>query len=524
MKQTLLVVLGLFVLALAIRLPDLGASCNVDGILYWFGRTRKFWAALAAGKLDQTYYSPHPGVTLMWLSGASMKLLGVTGRVDEEAIRAATLPVALLSSCVPSLSYLLLRRLLPGEMVRSPYWSVPLVASFLLATEPFLVAHSRTYQMDALVTGFLWLGALLGILTVFERRPSFAALAGLCLGLAMLTRMVTGVFAVTLVAPFLVGFVLEKPKTRSLPVLLAVMATTAGLVVYFGWPAMMVDPVGTASRIVRQSSRLVDKGHATFSWGRAHATDPGVAFYAGVLLMRLTPEVLLSALAIPFLARRLTRRTALVLVSIVGVYLPFTLAVLFSNKKGDRYLLVAFPVLVLMASIAAAELASWVTARGRASQRLGATVIAAVVLFRLHRLVLVHPLPITWCASYPGLRCEDVIRLGQGEGFRDVGRWIAQHSKLRRPAVLSAYSKGSVMRPWLDFVRPETGASAHFVVTYIGTDQRQQDQGILAFAVGDPLHEIRYDGRVYSRIYRGPRYEEARKRPRGGQAARRQGE
>jgi hypothetical protein len=258
----------------------------------------------------------------------------------------------------------------------------------------------------------------------------------------------------------------------------------------------------------------VSKGHATYSWGQIHERDPGVAFYAGVVLMRLSPEVLLGALVMPFLARRLTRRTLLALVAVVGVYLPMTLAVLVGDKKGDRYLLFLFPVLVLAASIVASELVSWVKARGFLGARMGAVlaaVAALVVVGRLHRLSLVHPLPITWCASYPGLRCEEVIKLGHGEGFRDVALWIKKHSRVKRPTVLSAYSKGSVMRPWLDFTRPKSGADAHFVVTYIAADQRKQDQGIFAYAVGEPLHEVRYDGRVYSRIYRGPRYQEARK-------------
>lgn len=512
MKRTLLVALGLFVVALAVRLPDLGASCNVDGVLYWFGRTRKIWGALASGKLERTYYSPHPGVTLMWLSGASLKLFDAMGPVNERSIAAATLPIALLGSAIPPSTYVLLRRLLPDEVARSPYLSTPLFASFLLATEPFLVAHSRTYQMDSLVTGFLWVGVLLVVLTLLERRPLVAALAGVCLGLAMLTRMVTGVFPVAVAALFALAFAFEKPKTKTLPLLLAVTATAAVLVVYLGWPAMTVAPVRTLSRIVHESSKLVDKGHAELSWGTAHTKDPGVAFYAGVLLMRLTPEVLLGMLAAPFLLRRLPRRTLLVLGSVVLVYLPFTLAVLFGAKKGDRYLLFVFPVLVLAASVVASELVSWLRARRFLGERFGVAVAAGaglVVLVRLLRLSLVHPLPITWCASYPGLRCENVITLGQGEGFRDVARWIARHSKLKRPTVLSAYSRGSVMRPWLKFDRPASGATAHFVVTYIAAEQRGQDRDVLAFAVGEPLYEVRYDGRVYSRIYRGPRYEEA---------------
>jgi len=506
--------LGLLAVALVARLPDVGATCNVDGVLYWFERTRKFWVALGEGRFAETYFSAHPGVSLMWLSGASMKLFGVLGAVNERAVVAATLPVALLGSAVAPLTYLLLRRAVPVTDARLPYLSVPLLAGFLVATEPFLVAHSRTYHMDSLVTGFVWIGLLLGTLTILERRPLFAVLAGLCLGLAMLTRMVSGVFALALACVFAVAFALERPRTRSLPLLLALVAGTAALVVYLLWPAMLVDPGKTLKLIVRQSSRLVERGHIAFAWGKVYKSDPGLAFYAGAFLMRLTPEILLGVLALPFVARGLSRRTLLVIGALGASYLPFTLAVLFGAKKGDRYLLFLFPLLVLLASVAAVDLARRLRASGVLRHR-ATTAIAAglglVLAFRLLRLALVHPVPIAWCASYPGLRCENVITIGQGEGFREVARWIAGHSRLKKPTVLSAYARGAMMRPWLDFRRSESGKDAHFVVTYIASDQRLRGQGVLAHAVGDPLHVVSYDGRVYSRIYRGPRYHEAKR-------------
>jgi len=513
-NRTWALALGLLAIALIARLPDLGAACNADGVLYWFGRTQKFWAALADGRLAETYYSPHPGVSLMWLSGASMKLFGTLGTVNETAVVAATLPVALLGSAVPPLTYLLLRRALPVADSYVSYFSVPLLTGFLIATEPFLVAHSRTYHMDSLVTGFVWIGLLLGTLTVLERRPLFAVLAGLCLGLAMLTRMVSGVFALSLACVFAAAFAFERPRTRTLPLLLGMAAGTALVVVYFGWPAMMVDPGKTLKRIIRQSSRLVEKGHAAFAWGKVYTTDPGLAFYAGAFLVRLTPELLGGVLALPFLARGLPRRALIVLAALGASYLPFTLAVLFGAKKGDRYLLFLFPLLALLASVALVEIARRVRTSGILQPRTTTAIAAAlgvIIAVRVVRLALVHPLPITWCAPYPGLRCENVITIGHGEGFRDVARWISEHSRLEKPTVLSAYGRGAMLRPWLNFVRAESGKDAHFVVTYIASDQRRRDLDILPFAVGDPLHEVRYQGRVYARIYRGPRYHQAKR-------------
>jgi hypothetical protein len=195
-------------------------------------------------------------------------------------------------------------------------------------------------------------------------------------------------------------------------------------------------------------------------------------------------------------------------------YLPFTLAVLFGAKKADRYLLFLFPLLLLFASITAIEVLRWVWQRGWLQPHATRAFTALAILLlvgRCTRLALVHPIPLGWCAGYPGLACEQVIRLGAGEGFREVALWIRKHSKVKSPKVRSAYAEGAAMRPWLNFTHPKKPSDAHFVVTYIASDQRQRDQELREFTVGRPLHRVILDGKVYAQIYRGRRYREALK-------------
>jgi 4-amino-4-deoxy-L-arabinose transferase-like glycosyltransferase len=513
-QRSTLIALALFGIALAFRLPDLGAACHIDGTNHWFGRTQKFWTALSDGRFADTHYSPHPGVTLMWLSGASMKLLGVLGMGDERAIVAATLPGAVLGALVSPFTYLLSRRVLAIPRDSARFDHVPILSAFLLATEPFMVGNARTYHMDSLMSGFMWTSALLVVLTLIELRSTWALLAGLSLGLSILTRMATALFALSVAIPFAVSFLRERPRSKRLPRLLALMAATTMLVCWLGWPALLFQPLSTLASVLEQSSGLVDRGHRMFAWGRVHPTDPGFTFYVGTLLVRLSPEVLAGAITLFFVEYVLPRRAWRVLAVLGVTYLPYTLAVWWGSKKSDRYLLFLFPVLVFYAAVVLEELVFRVR-NSRPLAKHSAAVLALtaglLVSVRLGRLARVHPLPITWCAAYPGVRCEDVITIGGGEGFRDVARWISRHARTQNPKVLSAYSGGEAMRPWLDFRAPASGSEAEFVVTYIASDQRELDRGILAFAAGPPLHEVRYDGRVYSRIYRGPAYAKAAK-------------
>jgi 4-amino-4-deoxy-L-arabinose transferase-like glycosyltransferase len=516
LKRTFVIVLGLFAIALVARLPDLGASCNVDGVQHWFGRSRRFWEALVDGRLQDTYYSPHPGVSLMWLSGLSMQAFGVLDVINERAVVAATLPIALWSALVSPLSYWLLQRMLATQAERPRFDDVPLLTAFLLATEPFLVGNARTFHMDSLLTGFIWIAGLFTALTLLERRKLWAILAGVSLGLAVLTRMVAAVFALSLAIAFAVAFLRERPRTKTLPPLFALTAFTTLAITFLAWPALLLDPVQVLRDVFGATTRLVDAGHQTFAWGRAHHPDPGIKFYVGVLLMRVTPEVLLGTLSFPLLARHAPRRTLLLSGMLAAWYLPYTLGVLFGSKKMDRYLLFLFPLLVLFASVSASQVLRSATQRGWSWTRPAGALFAALAMLLLvwrgTRLALVHPVPLSWCAGYPGLACEKVIQLGTGEGFREVALWIRRHSKVKAPKVRAAYYHGAVMHPWLHFTRVKDAASAQFIVTYIASDQRQREQEVRQFTVGEPLHQVILDGRVYAEIYRGPLYREALKR------------
>jgi hypothetical protein len=528
--------LAVFGLALLFRLPDVGASCNVDAVLYWFGRTRRFWAALAEGRFSEMYYSPHPGVSIMWLSGASLQLTGILNApVTERSVAVATTPLAVLASVVAGATVPLLQRVLaakpgpdgnevasrlgPGLDPRSALIIAGLSGT-LLATEPFLVAHARTFQLDATATGFVWIGTLFGVLALVERRARFALAGGVCLGIAVLTRMLSGTFLVGLGVAFALASLLERPRTLRFVLLGLVLSGATLATTFLLWPALLADPVETLSRVMRATNQTVGRGHVEFSWGKVHEHDPGAAFYGGVMLMRLTPEVLWLGLLGLALCWRWPRRSLVVLAALACAYLPPAVGLLESAKKADRYALLFFPFITYVAATGVVDVASRLPLRARWGDRAGIVLGCLATLWfgaRALRLASVHPVPIAWCASYPGLRCEEVITLGQGEGFRDAALWIKANSPVKTPSVLSAYAGGAVLSPWLSFRKAKDAQKAHFVVAYISSDQRGRDTRTRDAALGEPLHEVRFQDRTYVRIFMGgqhPGAKASRKRAR----------
>jgi dolichyl-phosphate-mannose--protein O-mannosyl transferase len=189
--------LVVFVLAALPRLWQLDYFLMVDENL-WYQRSAHFLQGLVSGNLAQTVQSGHPGVTAMWsgaigllLHYAQSALPGETlvqfaARMTTTPATLATLqllrlPLALLSALVVVLAFGLGRRLLGT--------GAALAGAALMAFEPLYLAHCRVLHHDSPAAGFSLLAVLGWLLYLKERRHRYLLLAGLGIGLAVLSKV-----------------------------------------------------------------------------------------------------------------------------------------------------------------------------------------------------------------------------------------------------------------------------------------------------------------------------------------------
>jgi len=380
---------GLFLLAFIPR-----AVYPVSRPLQWYFRSAQFFQAVLRGDLAGTLFSEHPGVTVMWLSGAALwgwygcrtvlltacrtVLPTAIGRIANptyyppapletegyafaDRVAVGILPLALLVA----LGILWGRHLLCRLFDRRMAW----VAALLWALDPFYLANSKVLHLDALLSTLMLLSALWMLVYLRERRLRHLIISAILGGLAMLTK-VTALFLVPFLALCLLTDLLRILRPASCILRPALLWLLIAAVVCFAlWPSLWVQPGYTLETLIQRGIVLhVDRAHSLPRLHRGVLTvgDPGVAFYLDAVLFRTT------FLTLPFsvvglgaaLTRRKERSLSILLLSAFAFFYFAQMAL--GSRKEVRYML---PVLLALDAVSAEGIVWWVE-RVRASTSL----------------------------------------------------------------------------------------------------------------------------------------------------------
>ena len=521
----------LFLLALVPRLIGLGEATTEDED-QWIARSGGFARALALGSWRETYQIGHPGVTTMWITDLGLgqdraRRFAVQERTERlvtqvgdflPALHAARVPFAVLNALLAAVCGLLAGRLFgagPG-----------LLAGLLLALDPYWSAMSPIVGMDALLAGLMG-SSLLCAMLAFRGGPDdggvprrgaggWASASGLLAGLALLTK--GPALLLFPVIPLLALRAWWRTPCRAAawrPIVTRLVLWGLGLAAAAAvWPAMWVDPLGTARRAAEFVRDIGSAPHApgNFLLGQPVA-DPGPLFYPVALGLRLGPATVLGLLALVILAA--TRPAKLGPVGpLMDFIVLFGLGLTLSPKKVDRYILPLVPALVILAGL------GWWLIWRRLAARLGSPLTLSLG-FMLIGLVQAWPLLAT--APHPlsaynplfgGIRAaEQALPVGWGEGLDTVGDYLEQQPDADRLVTaiwyplyvnFQAHAPGRVVN--LAFSGPGRVSNqqlfdqADFYVDYIHARQRRLTPNVLLGRRPDFVVNI--NGAEYARVYR----------------------
>ena len=536
-SRSWLVALGLFLLALAPRLPGLDVFLTADEPKAWFGRSIQFLDALARADWGATYDSPAPGVTTMWAGALGLLLeylrQGNFGEnivdflqrvpfdpLDPAILPLIRLPIALIAALAVPLTYLWGRSFL-GERAA-------ILTACLLALDPFLLALSRVLGHDALVAIFMWL-SLVALLrawhaTGFARL--FLVLSGILAGLAFLTKypsLFLGMFVLVLM--FVRHLSDKRPprqKIRNWLVDALIWWAAAAITFVMLWPAMWTDAPGRLTAIFNDALRASGNPHPKGSFFLGEPVpDPGFGYYALVTLFRTTPFIWLgwTLLALVLLMRLLRRQRGESVQDVLPLALyslTYGLLVTLGGKKQDRYILPAFPALTALAALGYI----WTVDRWRNATLRRGVLICVFVAQAV--LVLPHfPYYLTYYNPLMGGGNAAVrnIMVGWGEGLDQAARWLNTLPNAADLRVVAWYS--TTFEPYFRGKTlykveeekisrtPKPGLAADYVVLYVNQVQRQlPSAGALQFfRAVTPVYTVTLHGIDYAWVHPAPAVE-----------------
>jgi len=268
----------LFFLALIPRAVSLNVFLTPDEHR-WMKRSMDFLTALLNQDWASTFRTGHPGVITMWLGSASIVVnhlahLLPTRLSDSTAsspdlyhffytsysqahvalLVTMRLPVVLITSLSIVAIYFLSQKLFGNRVIG-------LMGAALLALDPFHLALSRVFHLDAMLASFMTLSVLSLLAYRKGHRRCYILASGTTAGLAFLTKspaLILVPFAMLMIAGhrFFQGQAehgtYSKQTTRSI-LTLAEWSAAMAITVFLLWPAMWSDAVGTLQGVMEEA-------------------------------------------------------------------------------------------------------------------------------------------------------------------------------------------------------------------------------------------------------------------------------
>lgn len=478
-RNWLLLVL-VFIVALFPRILNLDAFISPDEPR-WLENTVGFRQGLFTGNFSSLYQQPHPGITNMWITAATITS-------DSWAARRAPLAVAT-AFLIAFSSYLMTRRW---------GWATGVTGGLLLALNPHLIAHSRVLAMDALLSMFLFIAILSLLVWLKERRWYFLVICGAAAALAVLSKMI-GVIVVGFMPLVLLWDQIQQKRFEEKTWGILIGAAVATTIIVF--PTLVTDfgKVAVGTKEFFATEHYSQQVHALGPW-----------WYPQAFLLWTTPLQLLGLATLPFVfwrGKKEERKDVLVL---LGFAVLFFLAIQYSIKKGDRYMLPDFVVFDVLAILGIS--AVWNLIRQKWAKSILLVLIILAAGWQVFNLFQLHPYYLAYRNPFFRSMAEGRT-MGWGEGLDLAARYLNEKPNAKDMLVISYYESSFAQH----FVGQVTSAErlaketleeigGQYVVLYRtmqGRAPERWETRVLAdFADKPPEYVISINGEEYVWIYK----------------------
>ncbi len=353
-NRSILILILFVALFLVTRVPRLwNDTINPDAV-NWHYRTEQFVNGLKYQQWDKTYQHYHPGVTMMWITGAATELFKQLTDIKTYSIYS-----------FPAFDFISKFAIVIAQLIVSLYiifilrkyfsiWGATLMMT-MLSLEPFFLGNSRLYHMDILFALLTFAALLTGYLAVERQSNWYYAATGVLLGLSVLTKSI-GVLALAFYLGWfvLVGIFKTRKITEPLIILPKLLITISLflITVTLLFPALWINPVYYIGEVFNESERIgLRRGHDQVVFGE-NTNEASFWFYFLVIILKSSPFLLAGLFIFFFYYYRLKNKYLEQInggfLLYLGTFVIFYILVMsMASKKIDRYVTLIYPMLTV---------------------------------------------------------------------------------------------------------------------------------------------------------------------------------
>ncbi|MFH1295087.1 MAG: glycosyltransferase family 39 protein [bacterium] len=317
----------------------------------WHHRSESFYQGLRQGNLKEIYQRYHPGVSLMWLTtGVRVGLQAYTQITHTEYKTLENVEGYVLLDGLCKVAIILVLSSLVIWQVRTLtelYNGTAALLYFLLISfEPFVIGIDRWYHITSLEVYLAFTAFLLTLKWTKSQNTKTLIVAGVFMGLALLTKFSSGVTFLLLLI-----MVVWQHKNQLRLVLKPVLALVvpALLIILLFFPALWLYPGYVFSKLIEHSQETFGGNYATVVFAQNYP----VLYYPVVLLLKLSPIAVILLLVALVSSVSSQKR---ILFWPVGYILLYLLVFTLADQKIERYAISVMPALLMIIAVALSHL------------------------------------------------------------------------------------------------------------------------------------------------------------------------
>lgn len=329
----------------------------------WMQRGLSYVRSFASLDLKDAIISAHPGIVPSILIGTSMILFAKDFSVHSIQIFdptfAARLPIVIIGSITPVLTFVLLRRIISEK--------VAFIASLFIALDPIHIAYSRIAHLDSTLTLFFTITIITYFIGEQNNKIYWKYLSGIFFGLTILTKL-TGFLILPILFIYKLLILLSKDTFKSVRIrtifsIHDILPLIIGIAIYVAlYPKMWENPLSFFSYNTQIVSNFVESSHETGNfWAGRAVADPPWCYYIVLLFIQSNELLLISFIGGSFflfksiLNNKNDQYNFYILTFCVLIVFIGALSV--SGKKiGVRYILPIWPFLGIIGAYGILEL------------------------------------------------------------------------------------------------------------------------------------------------------------------------